>query len=391
MKKYQFIQKQLINFKVLSFFILLFLSTTISAQITFPFTSSQQRLALENKLINDINNIEKLKVTDSNYSKFKSAYWAMELIQYKPKWFHHFALKNITQLPSTSAQYQQAFLEMLYTLYPKMYTTEIEKIWQQLATAKNKVTALEYLALAKKYPVIKDFTTDSLYFYLYKKHINTAKKNFDPNAILNTHFLPNQIVVVSFQYHDRNKPGFLMIRTSQHQWLKNKDSSVFKAPQLARSVTNLPYYITNGNTPQGLYKLDGFDSSTNNFIGPTTNLQMRMPFEIDDDSFFVNNQRNTELSYKTLLGSLSSYDNLWQSFYAGKIGRSEIIAHGTAINPNYYKNKPYYPNTPSMGCLCSPEIWNDKGIRTYSAQQLWIDELKKLGGGKGYLIVVEID
>jgi hypothetical protein len=118
---------------------------------------------------------------------------------------------------------------------------------------------------------------------------------------------------------------------------------------------------------------------------------MSMPFEISNDSFFNFKTTDTYLAYQKLLYPFSANEHLWQSFYAGKLGRSEIIAHGTTINPQYYSKEKFYPNTPSLGCLCSPELWNKKGIRTYSAQQQWIDALQKAGGGNRYLLVVEID
>jgi hypothetical protein len=79
-----------------------------------------------------------------------------------------------------------------------------------------------------------------------------------------------------------------------------------------------------------------------------------------------------------------------ETFEAGKLGRSEIIAHGTTINPAYYHKKKYFPNTPSMGCLCSPESWNTKGERIYSSQAAWINELKKIKKQPTYLIVADI-
>lgn len=76
-----------------------------------------------------------------------------------------------------------------------------------------------------------------------------------------------------------------MIRKGDGTWLKDSSGEPFRFTQLARSITNLPYYITNGNAPQGLYKINGFDSSSNNWIGPSTNLQMIMPFENGSDPF----------------------------------------------------------------------------------------------------------
>jgi hypothetical protein len=84
-----------------------------------------------------------------------------------------------------------------------------------------------------------------------------------------------------------------------------------------------------------------------------------------------------------------NYSPLYNSYYAGLAGRTEIIAHGTTINPEYYRGQPYYPHTPSQGCLCTKEIWNGK--RLESNQQKLIMALLKAGGAKGYCVVIELD
>jgi hypothetical protein len=73
-------------------------------------------------------------------------------------------------------------------------------------------------------------------------------------------------------------------------------------------------------------------------------------------------------------------------------GRNEIIAHGTTIDPAYYKNKTYYPLTPTEGCLCTKEIWNDNtGRLKESDQQKLVDAITQAGGPYGYAIVINLD
>jgi hypothetical protein len=98
-------------------------------------------------------------------------------------------------------------------------------------------------------------------------------------------------------------------------------------------------------------------------------------------------------NYKKMLPkSLQNDQSLYESFYAGKAGRTEIIAHGTTVNPAYYKTQPYYPLTPTLGCLATKEIWsNVDGKRMETDQQKLVDALKKAGGANGYCIGIEID
>jgi hypothetical protein len=180
-----------------------------------------------------------------------------------------------------------------------------------------------------------------------------------------------------------------MIRKKNGTWVADNKGKPLKFVQLARSISNLPYYLTNGNTPQGLYRIVGYDRSENSWIGPTTNVQMVMPFELDN-RFFIGYQTG-EFTYKQLLMPLIDlFPSLWEVYDAGKLGRSEIIAHGTTINPTFYKNESYYPCTPSLGCLCSPEIWNKRGQLTNSTQQAWINILEKEQINPTWIIVVEL-
>jgi hypothetical protein len=87
---------------------------------------------------------------------------------------------------------------------------------------------------------------------------------------------------------------------------------------------------------------------------------------------------------------IKNFPSLWEAYDAGRMGRTEIIAHGTTIDPTWYNNESYFPCTPSLGCLCSPEIWNKRGKRVKSAQQAWMDALGRNNINPQWLIVVEI-
>jgi len=373
------------------FFMLLNVSAQSDSKI-FEFASKNNREKVKKELIQIINSTIELPFVEKNYIQYKGAFWAMELMLYQnnnveikiPSW--------ISQLQFVNASMQWILLEYLYTIYPGKYADMVKKNWSYLKTDKIKALALEYISFDKLDTSF--FQNDSFkvsnYYRLFElqHQQKIAAKLLTSNIFLKHSFLPNQAVIVSFQYADRNIPGYLMIRLNNGKWLSDKYNKPYQFQQLARSITNMPYYLTNGNTPQGLYKLTGFDSSNNNWIGPTTNLQMLMPFEKDGKNNFFET-RNVEQEYKKLLGSLTDKNNLWQSYEAGKIGRTEIIAHGTTIPTDFYKSTTYFPCTPSLGCLCSPEIWDDNGKRIMSIQNEWISLLKKHQLNPNYLLVIE--
>jgi hypothetical protein len=64
--------------------------------------------------------------------------------------------------------------------------------------------------------------------------------------------------------------------------------------------------------------------------------------------------------------------------------------HGTAIDPSYYASTAYFPQTPSLGCLCSYEEWDAQGRLKKSEQQKIVDALGNIGASEGYVVVVNI-
>lgn len=378
------------------FFVVLFMILAVekaATQNTFFFATKQCRDSVATQLRQQIYHTLQLPLTDSTYEKWMGAYWAMELTQYKSELYEQKISRQIAALPQAGPGFQRSFLEMLYTLYPAVYAKELTAVYKQLKSDKAKAMALEYLSLAGSNAEVEPEDPFRLSPY-YEQYLYMRSKEQQPlplrNQFLDASFLNKQTVLCSFQSANRDNPGYLMIRLPNGTWMKNAKGEELKFTQLARAVSNLPFYLTNGNTPQGLYKITGTDTSENNWIGPTTNLQMILPFESKASDFFGADTLY-EAFYKNLLGTkLNSYKGLWESYLAGKLGRTEIIAHGTTIDPSYYKAKPFYPNTPSLGCLCSPELWNENGERVFSKQAEWMKVLQSLTAKPVYLIVAEI-
>ena len=217
------------------------------------------------------------------------------------------------------------------------------------------------------------------------------------NDLIQHRFYPGAKVVYSFQRKNRNYPGIAVVRDSAGNFAKDAYGNIFYVPQLARSMSNLPGYISNGNTPQGIFRMFGFDKSKSIFIGPTPNIQLTMPGETGVNQF-IHDSTNTDSVwtmdlYRDILPKgWKTYMPFYETFFAGMAGRTEIIAHGTTVDPAYYKNTSFFPLTPTLGCLCTKEIWDEtNGKRQQSDQQKLTDALKKAGGADGYYIVVELD
>jgi hypothetical protein len=356
-----------------------------------------------------------LPLTDSTEENWQGAFWAMELIRYKSPWATARISYAVEGIEKRSTDFQRALLELIYTNYPKIFAAKILTLLNTTDNAKIFAMCAEYLLQAestksntKKIATIvlqkqDQFVNSKQEIYLlselaavFTPQTTVAKQELFA-AIFNKNTLPGNTILYSIQRKNRNYPGIAVVRNADGNFITNNDNSIFFVLQLARSITNLPGYLTNGNTPQGIFRMTGFDVSSSGFIGPTTNIQLVLPFETTVQNFLkdpaITDSILTETLYKKLLPEkLRSHQPLLHSFYAGAIGRTEIIAHGTTINPAFYIGQPYYPQTPSLGCLCAKETWSEKdGRRLESDQQKLVTALQKTNSVNGYCIVIEID
>lgn len=360
-----------------------------------------------------------LQLTDSTEEYWEDAFYAMELINYKQPWINQKLKIAFDNIDKRSTDFQRALLELMYTNYSNEFKDNINQLF--LVSPNPKVFAMcaEYLLRADR----SGTNIDKIATIVYKRKIETfdnremasliqyellwpifqvaekesAKATLNLGALLDQNFLKKNVVVYSFQRKNRNFPGLVIVKDTNGIFISDDTGEIFAVTQLARSITNLPSYLTNGNTPQGIFRMLGFAVSKSAAIGPTENIQLTMPFETSiqhflKDSTVMDTVWTPGLYERLLPGSLKKYHPLFQSYYASAIGRTEVIAHGTTVDPAYYKGQTYYPYTPTQGCLCTKEIWSEAdGERLISDQQKLVAAIKKAGGADGYLIVIEID
>jgi hypothetical protein len=223
-----------------------------------------------------------------------------------------------------------------------------------------------------------------------------------------------QKTIYSFQRWHRDYPGMAIVQNADGSFVRDARGRLQVFQQLARSGPDLPYFLTNGSTPQGIYSIQGTDVSRTNFIGPTPNLQLLLPFESGWNRFFhdspvdarsvaaimihtpeARDEMQTdslELYLRLLPPGWRRYTPMMEAWTAGRLGRTEIIAHGTTIDPEYFRGRPFYPLTPTMGCLCAKELWNPtSGHPLVSEQNSLVNAFLSTPGRTGYLIVVNID
>lgn len=392
------------------------LSGAVSAQdtvVTSPFTVASFRHQFDSALVSwsILSNLKSpLRDSDDEYD-FQNAFWPMELIGYKTPYVYQRLSFAFQRSDSSSPYFQRRLVEVAYTNWPDTFSAQVRRIMARTDSPKVFAIAAEYLWRGGRRPgerkeierlVAQKFPGSSGDDHPVIKMLRRRLEGRGPGplpslvSLFTEQFAPGLTVVYSFQRPDRDYPGLAVVRAPDGHFVRNPDGTVFAVAQLARSITDLPFYLTNGNTPQGIYRMSGFAHSSSRFIGPTTDIQLSMPYEIPLDSFLVTPAPGdtawTPEAYRDLLPQTwRKYAPAYDAYYAGQAGRTAIIAHGTTINPEYYKGTPYYPQTPSQGCLCTRETWSPvTGVRLESDQQKLVDAVRSAGNGTGYAFVIDL-
>ena len=319
---------------------------------------------------------------------------------------------SLQQKVVNNLKLQRTALEIAYTLYPKAFNSIVKNIYKKtndpisysisahylLRNENAQADKLKYIEDIKiKFPnyerneILKSLNNDFKNILLSGRHQNPKIED-----ILNHKFQNGKTIVYSIHRKNRKIPGITIVKKPDGKYLRNSDNSIFQIPQLALSYSDLPGYLPNGNTPQGIYSVIGWYISNTETIGPTPAVLVRSPFEVNPSTFYhKQNSRNSWNleDYKNLLPETwKDYLPIHGSYFAGKIGRRLIIIHGSTDETSYFKNEVYFPLTPTRGCLSSKEIWDYKTGKLIESDQLkLVNALKRVDQWKGFLVVIELD
>lgn len=369
-------------------------------------TRSDKRLQLYKSLVNGINKNLSCALTDSTEANWMDAFYSIELLRHKTPWVENKLHEAFAGIEKRSGEFQFSLMECVYDAYPESFTREAGALLDTTSNAKCFAACAAYLLRRDNHniPVIRkiagrknQYPSNPVLYALWLQSSSQQLVMPPVKDLLHHTFFTGAKMAISFQRVNRNYPGLVIIRDSAGNFLRDPSGSIFFVSQLARSITNLPGYISNGNTPQGIFRMKGTDISRSIFIGPTPNIQLTMPGECSIRDFYndstIADSIWTQDWYRRILPpSWKNYTPFYGTYFAGIAGRTEIIAHGTTVDPNYYKGTSYFPFTPTLGCLCTKEIWDETtGRRKISDQQKLINAIEKAGGADGYYIVIELN
>lgn len=349
------------------------------------------------------------EVKAENEGRLLDAFWLSELTLSRSELLSNVIKTGLQNHKGLSNSFVRGIMEAAFTLYPFEFEAEAALLLRETTNEKNFAMCAEYLRrIDKNYnslivmTMLTRFSSwgsnpilRTLNFYLSKDYEKVLKDRPPLKDLIQNPFWKNRPVIFSFQRANRDYPGLAMIKSESGEFVKGEDGKIIAVRQLARSITNLPGYLTNGNTPEGIFSVKGIEVSHSRFIGPTENLQTRLPFEDSVRGFYpekISESWERNLYRDMLPPSWEDYFPIYLAYNAGEAGRNEIIVHGTTIDPQFYGGKTYYPNTPSLGCLCAPELWSEEtGELVSSEQQKLVSGFKKTSMMNALMVVVVLD
>jgi hypothetical protein len=400
----------------------------------------QRRMALEKDLRERIIGRHfSLPLDSDTEDGYMSGCWAVSQFLFDTPEVEHGFRTLFMGYDSLSYDTKRALLEAVYAVAPSRYTSPMRSVLERETDPRLFSICALYLyrdepttdngnslkiRMVEKFPGYDTVAVlGELENYLSYHAAYIRGQMPDIKELFRYQRITGQKVIYSFQRWDRDYPGLAIVQNGDGSFVRDEQGRLQVFEQLARSGPDLPFFITNGSTPQGIYSIQGTEVSGTPFIGPTPNLQLLLPFEGTWERYFqratdegpgasgngvrmqegdpkvfqmqgaTNREKDSLSMYMELLPpGWRGYMPMMEAWSAGRIGRTAIIAHGTTIDPEYYRNKPFYPLTPSMGCLCAKELWNPtSGHPLVSEQNNLVNAFLSTPGKKGYLFVINVD
>ena len=212
---------------------------------------------------------------------------------------------------------------------------------------------------------------------------------------------PGQLQMYAICRPDRGVLCQTVLKDRQGQFIR-QNGQLWSVPLLTRSLHGLSSVFTRGQTPQGIYRLEGSvpqpDTEFFRAYGTFPLVKLFVPFEPGVKAFLPNRPSQ--------IGGLSAYQSLlpptWrndfsmqQSYWAGKAGRGLFRVHGSGEAPTFFTNNSRYPDSagwnPTIGCLSALELYDQAGRLQQADMPKILTALTAAGGQNfsGYLIVVE--
>lgn len=381
----------------------------IYSPVTIANEASAKRRADVIKKANDLNTLPIGKEDEASFN-LDVGLWGIAQFRVRSPQSDSGMARLIKNYDGLTESTQRALLEAAYALYPEDFISEMKSIASRANHPRNFAMAALHVYRAEPSDATRQWILQrmgqvsgnekqQIMMQVLSRYIGGA--NTQPLPSFDSLFARQQVhgykMVYSFQRANRNYPGLAIVQLAGGNFARDSMGQIKMFVQLARSGSNLPYFLTNGSTPQGLYTITGTAISTNVFIGPTPNLQTAMMLEVTPAVFahyfpIVYNAPPERIYRSYFPENWQNWPGLMEAYDAGRIGRSEIIAHGSTIDPEWFAGETYYPLSPTLGCLAGLELWNKKTGRIDRSDQLdLVNTFIETKGTQGFMMVINID
>ncbi|MDX2212933.1 MAG: hypothetical protein SFY66_06560 [Oculatellaceae cyanobacterium bins.114] len=371
--------------------------------------------------------VNRYPVTDANERHWRNILWTTAVVEPQEP----YVAEAIARILSLAAQTglsrpQQHTVEMALQIGTQLYfsnPTGYAAIGQQLRQVVERSpnaewAAMSLSALAKTGldPQQRQSLSDRLRqrfpqwtqdVYLYTTLRDLALLDQAPatpplSDLLQWAIAPNQVHLYVVCRPDRGVLCQTVVKDGNGEFLR-QNGQLWSMPLLLRSLHELSWNFTRGQTPQGIYRIEGVrtaDLTTFRAYGAYDLVKLFAPYEEGVREFIPGRPGQlpaTLTAYQALLPpSWRSYYPIQQSYWAGKAGRGLFRIHGSGEDPGFFTNNNRYPNSlgwnPAIGCLSALELYDDTGYLQQAHMPSLLSVLTRLGGRSftGYLTVVEV-
>lgn len=203
---------------------------------------------------------------------------------------------------------------------------------------------------------------------------------------------------------NRNVLCQAVVKDRNGQFLQ-QNGQLWSVPLLLRSLNGLSWVFTRGQTPQGIYRIEGTvpqpDTEYFRAYGLFPLVNLFVPFESGAREFVPGQSgtlRGNLTTYQALLPpSWRNYFPMQETYWAGRAGRGAFRIHGSGEAPTFFSNSKQFPASqdwiPTIGCLSALELYDDAGQLQQADMPKILDALTSAAGRRnftGYLIVVDV-
>ncbi|MCU0403906.1 MAG: hypothetical protein MUE99_05100 [Chitinophagaceae bacterium] len=345
-------------------------------KIYSPFTIDNDAAAFRRaEVIRKANDLNKLPIGKDDESSFNLEVGMWGISQFRvrtPQSDSGIArlLKNYDALKEST---QRALLEAAYALYPDDFVSVMK-------TIANKATHPRNFAMAA--------------LHVYRAQPNETTRQWVTQAVKGVQANEKQQVLLQclLRYISGDNPAplppfdSLFTRQKAHGF-----KMVYSFQRANRDYPGLAIV----QKPDGSFARDSM-GQLKVFV-QTPNLQSAMMHEVTPAVFahyfpIVYNAPPEKIYRSYFPENWQSWSGLMEAYDAGRIGRGEIIAHGSTIDPEWFAGEPYYPLSPTLGCLSGLELWNKKTGRIDRSDQLdLVNTFLETKGKNGFLLVINLD